>query len=182
MAAAVTEYHWVLQEESERLCGRHLPDEIVRMILYKWGGLQTPAAAAIRKRMETPLFAGRHNTCLVPFGDINADPRDRGWVEGVLATEPERPAYDISMVLDSRRFMFPCCGQKLLMDGRIAIWKVVRVPKSANPPVVSWIVWHPVTYWEVAAIVSFVAHSALGYGLFRVLIELLRQILPIEKA
>jgi hypothetical protein len=27
----------VLQEESERICGRHLPEEIVWMILYKWG-------------------------------------------------------------------------------------------------------------------------------------------------
>ena len=67
--------------------------------------------------MKTPLFKGRPNTCLVPFGDIDADPRYRGWTEGTLATEPERPSYDITMVLDSSHFLFPLCGQKVA-DGR----------------------------------------------------------------
>jgi len=51
MTAIVTDYHRVLQEESERVCGRHLPDEIVWMILYKWGGLQTPTGGIIRNLM-----------------------------------------------------------------------------------------------------------------------------------
>ena len=62
----------VLQEESERVCGKHLPDEIVWMILYKWGGLQTPAGAAIRNLMKM----SQHNTLgqrhrPVPYGTFS---------------------------------------------------------------------------------------------------------------
>lgn len=152
----ILSYIQVLQEESERVCGRHLPEEIVLAILYRWGGLQTPAAVLIRKRMNTPLFEGRPESVLVPC--VSADLRRRGWVEGMLASTPENPAYDISMVLSSDRFMFPHHGQQSLADGRVVVWRVSRVPKTDDrepfPWRRSWMARHPATYWEAAAVAN----------------------------
>ena len=49
---SLAEYHRVLQEESERVCGRALPPELIRLILYKWGGFEHPAAEMLRRCMS----------------------------------------------------------------------------------------------------------------------------------
>lgn len=57
----VAEYSRVLQEESERVCGTALPVELVRMILFRWGGMQTRSAALVRAELSVirvAAFAG----------------------------------------------------------------------------------------------------------------------------
>jgi hypothetical protein len=49
----VAEYCRVLQEESERVCRTALPLEMVWLILFRWGGMQTLTARLIRKQLGT---------------------------------------------------------------------------------------------------------------------------------
>lgn len=46
----------VLQEESERMCGKALPVEVVLRILVRWGGLVSPTAMAVRTAPELREF------------------------------------------------------------------------------------------------------------------------------
>ena len=76
MATAIAEYHRVLQEESERVCGKHLPDEIVWIILYRWGGLQTPTAGLIRAEMRLmPAESSSKNDRYAPIDTTQWKPR-----------------------------------------------------------------------------------------------------------
>jgi len=103
--AAVTEYHRVLQEESERVCGKHLPNEIVWMILYKWGGLQTPTATLIRAEMRLmPVQSDSKNDRYAPIDTtqwrpqvgplvITKDTITHFSLNNVLHTAPIKPVW-----------------------------------------------------------------------------------------
>lgn len=110
MSAVVTEYQRVLQEECERVCGKHLPDEIVWMILYKWGGLQTPTGGIIRNLMT---MSSRNSLGqvfrVIPYGTFSQDDIGDQITEEQLddpSAEFAIPIYNVQLVryIDTKRY------------------------------------------------------------------------------
>jgi hypothetical protein len=103
----------VLQEESERVCGAALPTEIVLAILFRWGGLVSPTALAVKTAPELREFREWL---------VSAHPRDlgRGASEQYpcLCYVPASVGVPKSVVhsLDHR-----------LTEGRLNVWPQVEV-------------------------------------------------------
>lgn len=134
MAAGITKYHQVLQEESERVCGKHLPDEIVWMILYKWGGLQTPSGAVIRNLMATSSrnsLGQRHR--LVPYGLFS-----KGDIGELISQEQlDDPATEFVMHVSNVRLVRQTVATENL--SKLLDQHAYTMRSTAQGPVLVWV-------------------------------------------
>lgn len=131
---AMLTHFQVLQEESERICGKALPAEIVLMILYKWGGLETPTARIVWKLMNTTI----HNTLgqslrFVPHGTFS-----KGELGGFLTEEQLRNRSTVFVSHIPTAIILRSVGvegvdMRLLSPYSTAMWQTTKGPIFVQP-------------------------------------------------
>ncbi len=124
--AFFAEYCCVLQEESERVCGTALPQEIIHLILLKWGGLRHPAATAIHRLMSPVHEVCGFNVQIVPHHSILRDQ-----LAGEVAPSQVDPdATRLTLITNSHWLREERGGERpdgphsftMLRDGRVLVY------------------------------------------------------------
>jgi hypothetical protein len=120
------EYCWVMQEESERVCGTALPVEICHLILLKWGGLRHPTATAIRGLMSPVHEVCGFDVQVVPHHSIQRDQL----VGPVAASRVDPDAMRVTLITNSHWLREERGGERpdgphtftMLRDGRVLVY------------------------------------------------------------